>query len=166
MSTTIDDLRRLAVLEGIGEEYLQQLAENSAAVDFPADARIFRKGDPATDVYLIVSGSVSLEICGPGIGCRRILTVADGQLLGWSPVLEQPNLTATARTLTPTRAVQINGRQLLAMAEHDPRFGYEFMRRAALALAKRLSATRLQLLDVYGQEMPPGASEAASQSES
>ena len=44
--------------------------------------------------------------------------------------------------------------QIVTMCEHDPRFGYVFMRRAALALAKRLSATRMQLLDVFGGQMP------------
>ena len=66
-------------------------------------------------------------------------------------------LTATARTIVDTTAVQINAGQVLTLCEHNPRFGYEFMRRAAVALAKRLSATRLQLLDVYGTEMPPVA---------
>jgi CRP-like cAMP-binding protein len=69
-------------------------------------------------------------------------------------VLEQTRLSATARALEPTRAVRLNGKQVLAQCEHNPRFGFEFMRRAALALANRLNATRLQLLNVYGDAMP------------
>jgi len=159
MSQTLEALEQLQVLEGIGAEHLKKLADIADYVDLPAGATIFREGDPATDVYLIVEGSVLLEICAPGVGCRRILTVGDGELLGWSPVLENERLTATARTLVETRAVKINGRQILAQCEHDPRFGYEFMKRAALALAKRLSATRLQLLNVYGDEMPQSVEE-------
>jgi CRP-like cAMP-binding protein len=150
----LDALRGMGVLEGIGEAQLIKLASIAECTEFPKGAMIFREGDPATDVYLVAEGSVSLEICAPSVGCRRILTVGDGELLGWSPALEQAKLTATARAQTPIRAVKINGRQLLTLCEHDPRFGYEFMRRAALALAKRLSATRLQLVNVYGEEMP------------
>jgi CRP-like cAMP-binding protein len=65
-------------------------------------------------------------------------------------------MTATATTLTPTKVAQINTGQLLSICKHNPRFGYELLRRTSLALASRLSATRLQLLDAFGSQMPPG----------
>ena len=154
MSLALEQLRGLRVIDGLDDQHMSQLADIADFIDLPADTLIFRQGDPAEDVYLIVDGSVSLEVCSRGRGCRRILTIGEGELLGWSPVLEQARLTATARTLSATRAIKINGRQILTVCEHDSRFGYEFMKRAALALAKRLSATRLQLLDVFGEEMP------------
>jgi hypothetical protein len=55
--------------------------------------------------------------------------------------------------------VEINVAQLLTMCNHDPQFGYELMHRTALALAKRLSATRIQLLNVYGDQLPVVAQE-------
>jgi CRP-like cAMP-binding protein len=82
------------------------------------------------------------------------MTVGAGDLLGISPVLGQTRMTATARTVAPTQALQLNVGQILTLCEHNPRFGYEFMRRAALAVAKRLNATRLQLIDVFGAQMP------------
>ena len=150
----VETLRDLGFLSDVAEEHLQRLAESAKVVDFPTDTTIFREGEPASQIFLIVHGNVSLEICAPGVGCRRILTVSDGELLSWSPVLEQTRLTATARVLVPTRAIEFSGRQVLALCEHNPRFGYEFMRCAALALAKRLTATRMQLLDVFGSESP------------
>ena len=147
-------LRGVRLLDDLPEEHLQQFAAIGQCAEFPLGGVIFREGDPATDVHLVVFGSVALEICAPGVGCRRILTVGEGDLLGWSPVLENTRLTATARSLTATRTIKIPGRQILTLCEHDPRFGYEFMKRAALALARRLSATRLQLLDLYGGQMP------------
>jgi CRP-like cAMP-binding protein len=102
----------------------------------------------------MVSGHVSLEICAPGVGCRQIMTLNGGDLLGWSPVLEQMRLTATARAISPVKAVQINARQLLALCEHDTSLGYDFMRRAVSAIGKRLTATRKQLLQAFGSEMP------------
>ena len=46
------------------------------------------------------------------------------------------------------------------LCDHDPQFGYELMRRTALALAKRLSATRMQLVNVYGDQLPVTPQEA------
>lgn len=159
MSDTLDDLRRLHVLKGLGDEHLEQLAGIAQQASFPAGVTVFREGEPATEVYLVLEGNVSLEICAAGVGCRRILTVGEGELLGWSPVLEHTLLTATARTLSPVRALKIHGKQILALCEHDTQFGYELMRCVALALAHRLSATRMQLLNVYGEAMPATADE-------
>jgi CRP/FNR family cyclic AMP-dependent transcriptional regulator len=145
-------LRDLRFLHGVSEEHLQQIAKVAKLVEFPKGNAIFREGEPYANVYLIVEGEVSLEICAPGRGCQRILTVGAGELLGWSPLLEQSHATTTARTLTPVRAVAINGGQMLTLCEHNPTLGFEFMRHTALALAQRISATRMQLLDVYGTE--------------
>lgn len=154
MNHTLDTLRQLHFLDEIDDLHLQQLATIARSMNFPADTIIFREGQAATDIYLVVTGNVALDICAAGVGCRRILTVGAGELLGWSPLLTQDRLTATARTLTDTQALALGGAQILALCEQDPKFGYEFMKRAALAIAKRLSATRLQLLNVYGEQMP------------
>ena len=147
-------LRENEFLRGVADEHLAKLAEVARVVDVPTGHVVFREGEPAANIYLVEEGNVSLEICAPGVGCRRILTASGGDLLGWSPVLAQSKLTATARALTPAKLVQISAGQVLTLAEHDPRFGYIFMQRAALALAKRLVATRMQLLDIFGEQMP------------
>jgi CRP-like cAMP-binding protein len=150
----LEALRGVTFLYGITDEHLEKLAQVARMVQTDEGKVIFREGEPASNIYLIVSGTVSLEICAPGVGCRRVLTAGAGELLGWSPVLEQVRLTSTARAITPVKLIEINGGQIIAMCEHDTRFGYTFMRRSALALAKRLNATRLQLLDVFGQQLP------------
>ncbi len=152
--STTDLLTGIRFLQGLPGDLISELAGIGEVVTFPAGSVIFQQGEEAATLYLLIDGNVSLEICAPGVGCKRVLTVASGELLGWSPVLEHGRMTATARTLTEVRAVAFSGNQVLAMCEKEPRFGHQFMKCAALALAKRLSATRLQLLDVFGTQMP------------
>jgi len=154
MSEKLQTLQNIDMLKGTSEQEFQQIASIAEEVDFAKDALIFREHSPAEHLYLIVEGTVSLEICAPSVGCRRILTVGKGELLGWSPVLENARFTATARAMTDTRTIRIEGQQLVKLCESDHSFGYHFMQRAALALAKRLSASRLQLLNVFGNDMP------------
>jgi CRP-like cAMP-binding protein len=90
----------------------------------------------------------------PGRGPTQFQTIGSGELLGWTPLLGPGPMTATARALTPTQLVVINAAQVLALCTHDPKFGYELLRRTARALARRLAATRLQLLDVYRDLLP------------
>lgn len=142
-------LRELKFLEGVPDEYVAHLASLSEEVEFPAGSIIFNNLDLAVSCYLIIEGSVALEICGPGVGCTPLLTLGDGDLLGIAPLLGQTRLTATARTLSATRAIEIPGAEVVSLCEQNPRFGYYFMRSTVLALAKRLTATQLQLLDMY-----------------
>lgn len=154
MSDILSTLKQIEVLNGISESELEKLASIAELVAYRAGELLFRENSPAEAVYLIVEGNASLEICAPSVGCQRILTVGKGELLGWSPVLENARFTATSRALTAVQAVKISGADLLKLCEADPRLGYHFMQRVALALSKRLTATRLQLLNVFGNEIP------------
>jgi CRP-like cAMP-binding protein len=150
----IDTLREIRFLHDIGPMRLEQIAKIARFQDFDDGDLIFHQGDAAQHVYLVATGNVSLEICAAGAGCKQILTLGPGELLGWSSVLDQSCYTARARALEATRLVEINVAQLLTMCSHDPQFGYDLMHRTALALAKRLSATRMQLLNVFGDQLP------------
>jgi CRP-like cAMP-binding protein len=156
MTQLQEELRGVRMLHRLPERWLKKLASLARVVEFSTGAVVFRQGDAANDIYIVIDGNVSLEICGPGVGCRRILTVCSGELLGWSPLLSHRQFTASARALSDVRAAALSGQRLRELFEKTPRFGYEFMRCAAEALAQRLNATRLQLLDVYGSNFAGG----------
>jgi len=150
----MENLREVRFLHDVDEEHLEEIAEIAKLVSYDADELVFREGDPTDFVYFIVCGGVSLQMCSPGVGCKKILTLGPGEILGWSAILEQTHLTATARTINPTRLVQVHAGLLLTLCDHNPQFGHEMMQRTALALAKRLNAARIQLLDLYGGHAP------------
>jgi CRP-like cAMP-binding protein len=152
--TVFETLRGIEFFRGIADEHLERFAKISQPVEFPLHSYIFREKDRAKNVYLIVSGRVSLIICDPDVGCRELMTVSDGDLIGWSPLLGRKLLSDTARTMTATKAFAIDGEQVLALCREDPQFGFEFMHRAAQVLAERLSATRLQHLRMSGRQLP------------
>ena len=147
-------LEKIQFLQDMAPEHLEKIAEIAHIRDFDEYDVVFREGDPAENIYLIANGRVSLEVCAAGVGCKQLLTLSPGELLGWSSLLGQSRYTARARTPQAACLVQINVAELLNLCDRDPRFGYDLMRRTALALAKRLSATRIQLVNVYGDELP------------
>ncbi len=153
-------LRQCGFLRDVDEDHLSRFVQLAMPVDFVAGELILREGEVAENVYVILSGSASLELCASGIGCRRMMTLSDGDLMSWSAVLEQSRLTATVRAISPIQAVVIDGQALLQICEDDPAFGFALMRRVALATVHRLTAARMQLLDVFGTQMP--ATPAAS----
>jgi CRP-like cAMP-binding protein len=147
-------LQEMSFLRDMLPEHVEQIANIARIREFDESDIVFREGDPARNIYLVMFGNVSLEICAAGTGCKQILTLGPGELLGWSALLEQSRYTARARTPQSARLLEINVPQLMRICDRDPQFGYELMRRTALALANRLSATRMQLLGAYGDQMP------------
>lgn len=154
-SITPEFLRTLAFLAPATDEELRLLIPAAQIEHYPAGANLFREGDHINHIFILTSGTVALEINGPDHKQRRIQTLSPGELLGWSPLLGPGAMTAGARAVNPVRVVALDARVLLSLCEKDPRFGFLFMKRAAAAIAARLNATRLQLLDVYGQDTHP-----------
>jgi CRP-like cAMP-binding protein len=152
--TLLETLRHIRFLDGITPEQLHQIASVTRLEDYQRGALIFREGERLPHIFLVAEGSVALEICAPGQGCKRIQTIGPGELLGWSPLLGRGPMTATARALAPTRLAVLDATQVVALCQHDASFCFTFMWQMARALASRLDATRLQLLDVYRHELP------------
>jgi CRP/FNR family cyclic AMP-dependent transcriptional regulator len=155
-------LRECSFLRELPDEDLARISAIGRPKEYGEGEILFREGEPATNLFIISSGSVALEICAPGVGCRRIMTLGPGELLSWSSVLDQTRQTATARAIGPTQVIAIQSSQLLMLCEHDPALGYALMRRVALAVTHRLTAARMQLLDVFGSLMPSSPSESTN----
>lgn len=152
--SVLESLRNVQFFHDIGDDHLERVAAISRPVEYPAHVEIFQENDLAEDVFAIVSGRVSLMICNPKVGCRQLMEATGGDLIGWSPLVERPRLSDTARTIEPTKAIAIDGERVLKLCREDPELGFEFMWRAAKVLAERLSATRMQLLDISGVHLP------------
>jgi CRP/FNR family transcriptional regulator, cyclic AMP receptor protein len=151
---TQNELRSSRFFREFDSEQLNKLAEICSEVEFPARQTVFEEYAPAKDVYVILSGKISLAICDQKKSCRQIASLGAGELMGWSPLVGRSRLYDTARTLTPVKALKVDGAALMRFCETNPTFGFKFMHRAACTLAERLSGTRLQLLELCSTHLP------------
>jgi CRP/FNR family transcriptional regulator, cyclic AMP receptor protein len=137
---------------GIEESQLRTITEcASKVVHFAADQVIFHAGGVARVLYLLHRGDVALEVIAPGTGTRIVATLSGGDALGWSWMFPPYRWAFDARALTATEAIVLDGEKLRRCAEEDHELGYQVVWRVAREMADRLQATRLQLLDVYGE---------------
>ncbi|MEZ6123277.1 MAG: cyclic nucleotide-binding domain-containing protein [Planctomycetaceae bacterium] len=132
-------------------ETLQQLARHCQSKSFAAGEVIFHEGTASDALYLIYAGKIALEMSIPGRGAVRILTLGPGEMVGWSSLLSEGNMTASAIAIEPTTTVVAPAKTLLEICETNRELGYHLMRRMAFALSRRLVATRLQLLDLFAE---------------
>jgi hypothetical protein len=72
-----------------------------------------------------------------------------------------------ARAVELTRAIALDGKCLREKCEKDHDLGYELLKRFSNIIEQRLEATRLQLLDVYGNHVAvPNLSEGKTRGKS
>jgi len=138
----LEELAEIEYLQGLSPEHVRRIAQAARLEECLTDTVLFREGEACPFVYLVLRGSVALERDVSGQGTVPIQTVEAGELLSWSPLLQLGPMTATARTLTRCRLAVLEAARVLAMCEHEPRFGMEILRRTATAIARRLGAAR------------------------
>jgi CRP/FNR family transcriptional regulator, cyclic AMP receptor protein len=146
-------LRRHEFFAGLDPQYLALLTGCAANVTFAGGAFLFRQGTPAEKFFLITGGTVALEIAAPS----RVVTVqtlGEGEVAGFSWLMGPHQWQFDGRAVTRVRAIEMDGACLRAKCEADPRLGFDLMRRFAGVATRRLQATRLQIMDVYGHANP------------
>lgn len=136
---------------GLPPHVLAEIARLVARREFGAGEAIFREGANCDELFLIAAGLVALDVQISGRGPVRILTIGQGELLGWSALLGSGPMTATATALEPTAAFAIPGSHLRSLCEQNHEVGYRIMQQTASTLAQRLTATRMQLLDLFAE---------------
>lgn len=145
-----DILRQHPFLLGLSDEHMKTLVGCASNVRFAEGAYLIREGELANKFYLIRAGRVALEIDVPGKGGLRIQTTGPGEILGWSWLIYPFRWHFSGVAVAETRAIALDGECLRNKCENDAHFGYEMLKRLAQVMERRLEATRLQLLDVYG----------------
>ena len=143
-------LRGHPFFDGLDPGCLSVLTGCATNVRFAERSFIFREGGPADRCYLIRAGKVALEIAAPSRGPITVQTLGPGDVAGFSWLLEPHRWEFDGRALEPVRAIALDGVCLRAKCADDPRLGFDLMQRFARLATRRLQATRLQLLDVYG----------------
>jgi CRP/FNR family transcriptional regulator, cyclic AMP receptor protein len=113
---------------------------------------LLAEGDDADTLYLIDTGTVSIEIHAPHRGPIPVETVGPGGTVGWSWLFPPFRWQFDARAVDTVGVVAIDGSCLRAMADADDAFGHQLVVRVAAVLLERLQATRIRLLDLYGAD--------------
>ena len=116
------------LLRGLDPHYVHKLAALASEAHYAPGQVIFKENDTVRLFYLILSGSVVLEIEG---SAQQIETeIRDGgDGMGWSALLGYEPKHLQARTLTDVRVVAFEGKRLRKACDNDPAFGCALMKR-------------------------------------
>ncbi len=150
MTTLEPILKKHPFFADLPDPDLKLISGCAKNVRFEVGEVLAKEGQQANEFFVIREGRIAVGMPSPHGGRLNIDTIDAGEVAGWSwlfpPYIWQFDLTVVA----PVRALSMDGRCLRDKCDADPRLGYDLMKRFSHIMAERLSAARLQAIDLYG----------------
>ena len=124
-------------------ELLEQLRDRAAIVKYRRGDLIFTKDEPATQLFVVLSGRVAITASSRDDRESVISVLGAGALFGEMPLFDSGGRSATARSLTTVQAISLHFDDVRAVLEARP----ELLWTVVEILARRLRATDEALAD-------------------
>ena len=126
-------LENSLLFEDIDAALLKPVTAYCRTLDTAGQVVLFREGAPAEELFLVIEGTVALEIEVRPFDRQPFTTAVEavgrGECLGWSAVVAPHRYTATATTLCDCSLMAVRGDQLLRLMTASPELGYLVMTR-------------------------------------
>jgi glutaminase len=145
-STSTAHLKEQALLAGLTEEELADLTRLGAARTYPAGHRIIAAGEPATSLFFLQSGMVSVKLPS-GV---RLASLDEGMEFGEMTLLGESR-TADIWADTNVACLELPIGEFDRFRREHPAIGERIARNLAAILAKRLilANAKIDLLSAY-----------------
>ena len=134
---------------GLTEPQVASLASLASEVTFEENEVILENGQRSTSFYLVVAGSVAVELSSPRYTVC-VQAVGPGQVFGWSALLDHQDTVFQVRARERTTALRLDGAALCALCQTDPHLGVELLRRTLQVVAGRVRATETRFAEMCG----------------
>jgi CRP/FNR family cyclic AMP-dependent transcriptional regulator len=113
----IEHIRSIPIFSACGPGDLQRVAQLVDEVDIPDGRVIMREGEPATEMYIIVSGRARAEKGG-----RRINEFGPGAVFGEMSLIAEGPRTATVIAEGPIQAFVVAHREFHSLMDGHSEF--------------------------------------------
>ncbi len=136
-------LKRTELFESLEESQLNALLSNAQVESFPEGETIFRQGDDAVYLYILIEGVVDLTVkTGEKMDLMTSKIEKEGAVFGMPSLLEPFRYNVTATCLKPSKVLIIEADSLRKNMETDPKMGKEIMEKLASIYFNRLNEMR------------------------
>ena len=136
--------------EGLTPQMIESIAEESRRATYNPGEFLMREDEPGHCFYLILSGKVAVEVFTPERGPIVVSTLGEGEILGYCWIVPPFQCRFDVRAVELTRAICVDGNRLRQICDEDHQVGFMLLKRTSQIMSRLLDATRIQVLDVYG----------------
>lgn len=117
------------------DDVLKFLSDCSSIHEIKKGQILFRQGENADKFYVVRNGRISIQmpaIIGPSL---EIQTLDKDQVLGWSWLISPYKWNFQTKAEEDSELLQFDGAAILARCEHEPKFGYELLKKFAALMS-------------------------------
>lgn len=137
---------------GLSPEAVARLAGIASVRTVEPGTELTREGQLTEALGIVLTGRVALRTLVPERGMVTILTVEPGDVVGWSALVAPHRATSAAIAIEPVELLELPGEALRSLLRSDHALAASVYPRVLGVVSRRLSATRLQLLDLFARE--------------
>lgn len=139
-------LNKLEFFSVFSRDQLERLSRISQTKLFRREDQIYRKGENATELFVVIEGLVSLRAIDPesdiGIAYEER---RHGEFFGPASFMSSRIYSLTAVCITDTEVLAIDTGQLSGLCEEVSNLGYKFMKEIAEIYFERYITTKRQI---------------------
>jgi CRP-like cAMP-binding protein len=143
-------LATVPLLDGLPAVELAELGRVMRRRDLPAGEVLWREGDEAVGMQLVLDGAVSVSLHLPGDRTVEVARLGRGEVLGEIPLLDGGRHSSTVRVVEPTRLLSLSRADFAALVSRRHPTAYALKRRLAGVACARLRQQLAGLAESLG----------------
>ena len=145
---TTEMLSQFGLFNGLPESLLNEIAAISSETSYKNDEYVFREGETADKLHLLVKGSIALRVkltSRPDSVTVSFISTPF-QSFGWSGVVPPFHYTSSAQCDEDSELLTIPAAPFMKLLEQNPEAGFKVMQRITVVIADRLRNSHQALL--------------------
>ena len=137
-------LKKTELFKDLKESQINVLLSQSSVESFPKGETIFRQGEEANYLYVLIQGAVDLTVkAEEQVDWMTSKIEKEGAVFGTPSLMEPFRYNVTATCLNPAKVLRIEANYLKEKMEEDPMMGMEVMKKLASIYFNRLNDLRI-----------------------
>ena len=147
---SIKELKKVGLFESLSDDQLKAVAQLGQEKSFDRGEEIFKQGQKAKTLYMLLDGVVTLRIkVEEEIDLMAETLRETGSVFGTASLMNPYISNVTARCLKSTKALAIDSAGFQEILKRDPLMGFEVMTRLAQLYFNRLNTTRAAITNLF-----------------
>lgn len=147
------ELRNIGLFGALSDEVLEYLSQQLTVEMPPVGATLFREGDDANAMFVVISGEVEVLKKSKRAVESRVAVLGPGDWFGEMSIVDIQPRSATVRALAPSRLLRVSSADLDALYRHDLRSYAIIILNLARELSRRLRVADGILADLLANVM-------------
>lgn len=145
---TSAQLRDIGLFGALSDEVLEHLARTLTTLRVAPGDTVFREGDPARELYVVLEGEMEVNKRSRRGRDMRVAILGPSDVFGEMSVIDMQVRSATVRALAPARLLRVSAEEMDALYRHDLKAYALIVLNIARDLSRRLRVTDGILADI------------------